>query len=103
MAKNETKLDWITLNTETELTPKAKALWEASKAAYRQYTEAKRAFEAQASADIAPPAGFVCKFGYQFGKLSFALAPEAEERKPAKATGNLADYLRRMAESGARC
>ena len=73
-------LTWNTINTET-LPTSIKDAYEGYKDAYKDMKEARLQFEQLISKAIDPKPGFRVVFGYNFGKLSVALAPDD---KPAK-------------------
>ena len=79
-------LTWRNVDT-TDLTSDQLAAYEAYKSAQRTAAQLRDAFEAKFSADLGftdtSPSRIV--FGYKFGKLSIAVAPNDKPRK-AKAT-----------------
>lgn len=77
-------LVWNTINTET-LPTGIKDAYAAYKDAYRDMKEMRLAFETAISAAIDPKPGFRVVFGYNFGKLSVALAPDDKPTKAAPA------------------
>ena len=78
------------------------SLYEGYKAAYRTMKECRTVFE-QAMNDAASPAQgkrVVC--GYNFGKLSIALADAKDAPKSSQAKGSLADFLANASARGDR-
>lgn len=98
MAKSE--LTWTEIDPETLPAAQAAAYAE-YKALYRKMKAAREAFEE--SFAPAAPDGKRFVFGYNFGKLSIALADEDKRgRKPAQPKASLADFLASQAQSGRR-
>ena len=100
----EAPLDWNELDPSTLSTPIAKA--------YAQYVEARReaatlkqAFEDAMNASATSlPATHCLVFGYNFGKLSVAIAPKrkAKTSGASKSATSLADFLAAKRLSGSR-
>lgn len=90
-------LTWIDCDP-AELSPETGDRYAAYKAAYRAMKAAKEAFEHSARQEIPAPQGMIVRFGYNFGKLSFALDVANDKRKANKSS--LADYLAQMQASG---
>lgn len=85
------------------LPPVALEAYVAYKAAYKAAKQAKQTFEESVIANADLPAGKTLKFGYNFGRLSIALADDTT--KPAKIQApkqSLAAYLATMTNSGRR-
>lgn len=93
MAKSE--LNWLTIDIATLTTDQRKA-WDAYKAQYAAMKAAREEFEHLIAKAANPPAGKRVVFGYNFGKLSVALADDDAKRsaKPSSST-SLADLVRR--------
>lgn len=98
MAKQVTKLakeDWHTIDPNS-LPPSIKAAHDAYKAAYKAAKEAREGFEALMSKAIDPAPGKRVVFGYNFGKLSVAIADDdTPTAKPTPKALSLADLCRR--------
>jgi len=82
----------------TDLTASQLAAYEAYKSAQREAARLREAFETHFATDLGftdtSPSRIV--FGYKFGKLSIAVAPNDRPRKPAakpSSAGNLAAFL----------
>lgn len=101
MAKSPSTLAWQTIDPATLSVPIQKQ-YERYKAAYREMKLERDAFE-QAMRDAAPiPQGMKLAIGYNFGKLSVALAPDDAKPTSAKGTLSLSDFLRSQAAQGKR-
>lgn len=100
MAKAASTLAWTEINPAS-LPADVLETYEAYKEAYRQMKKLREGFEQHMNEAVNPPAGKRVVCGYNFGKLSIALADD--ERKPAKAQGSLADFLASAQSSGRRC
>ena len=99
MAKAKSELTWSEIDPAS--LPQAQAdLYAAYKQAYRAMKEAREAFET--SLQSGAPHGMRIVCGYNFGKLSLALAPAEEKPARAKASGSLADFLASQQASGRR-
>lgn len=95
MAKARETLVWTEIDPGG--LPEAQgALYAEYKAQYKAMRTARDAFEA--SLQSAAPAGKRIVVGYNFGKLSLALA-EREPERP-KATGTLADWMAQQQSQG---
>lgn len=94
--------DWNEVEI-SDLTERNQALYTAAKEQYRAYKLVKDRFEASMQADFAQhlQEGQELKFGYKFGKLSVAIG-EKRERKVAKATQSLDDWLAAQTGAGHR-
>ena len=101
MAKARSELSWQEIDPST-LPEAIRNHYEDYKAAYRTMKELRGMFEEalNAAADLPEGKRIVC--GYNFGKLSIALADD--DRKPAKsqAKGSLADFLAQSQTAGRR-
>lgn len=88
------ELDWTEVDVAT-LSAVAQGAYQEMKETYRQYKADKARFETLVREDYAiqTPAGLEMKFGYNFGKLSVALAPVTERKAKAAPRKSLADYL----------
>lgn len=95
MAKRESTLTWTEIDPAS-LPQEQAALYAAYKQQYAAMKLARAAFEA--SFQPAAPAGKRIVCGYNFGKLSIALA-DAEPVKP-KASGTLAEWMAAQARAG---
>lgn len=87
--------DWREVNV-AELPTVIREAYDAAKAIYREYKEAKGIFEQAMQAHVADsmPQGQELKFGYNFGKLSVAVGPKREaKRGKVQAQGSLNDWL----------
>ncbi len=91
-------LTWIEIDP-TSLSDDQRKAYAAYKAAYVVMKQHRVDFEE--SMQVHAPAGKRIVCGYNFGKLSVALADD--DRKPAKqAKGTLADFIASQAQSGRR-
>lgn len=96
----KSELTWTELDPET-LPPAQAAAYAEYKALYRKMKAAREAFEA--GFQTAAPDGKRFVFGYNFGRLSIAVAEEdRRSRKPTQAKASLADFLSAQANSGRR-
>lgn len=95
MAKARTELTWTEIEPAS-LPEEQQARYAEYKAAYKAMRAARDAFEA--SLQAAAPAGKRIVCGYNFGKLSIALADKEPER--AKPTQDLAAWLKQNVERG---
>lgn len=91
-------LTWIEIDP-TQLSAEAQGKLALYREAYRAMKAAKGEFEAAAREDIPVPEGFEARFGYNFGKLSFALA-KATPKAQAKPKLDLKSYIAMMQQSG---
>ena len=96
----KSELSWTEIDPDT--LPAAQAAAYADyKALYRKMKAAREAFEA--SFQSAAPDGKRFVFGYNFGKLSIALADEDRRAKrTATAKASLADFLAAQTQAGRR-
>ena len=85
MAKTDQKLAWTTIDPET-LDVQSKKLYAKLRDARKASAEAKEAFEESVRDRADTPKGKRLVFGYNFGKLSAALADDDDKPK-AKASG----------------
>lgn len=93
-------LTWTEIDPETLPAAQAAAYAE-YKALYRKMKAAREGFEA--SFQAAAPEGKRFVFGYNFGRLSIAVADEDRRTKrPAQAKASLADFLAAQKQSGRR-
>ena len=74
--------------------------YEAYKDAYRVMKKLREGFEAHMNEAVAPPNGKRVVCGYNFGKLSIALADDVAKPKSSQAKGSLADFLARASARG---
>ncbi len=90
MAKRtQSDLTWNTINTDT-LPTSIKDAYGAYKDAYKDMKECRLAFENMIAKAIDPKPGYRVVFGYNFGKLSVALAPDDKPAsKPASGSVSL--------------
>lgn len=87
MAKSSTStLAWQNIDVAT-LPPAIAKQYARYKETYAEMKAERLAFEQAAAALVSPPAGKRVVFGYNFGKLSVALADD--DAKPTKATGGI--------------
>lgn len=93
----DTKAVWLDVNV-SDISPDAKAQYEAYKAAYRVMKEARAQFEETMAMDYAVATGKRLVFGYNFGKLSIAVVADDKPRKVAKAKVSLAEFLKQQAQ-----
>ncbi len=93
MAKRESTLTWTEIDPAS-LPQEQAGLYAEYKARYAAMKAARAAFEA--SFQSAAPKGKRVVCGYNFGKLSIALA-DAEVAKPKQASGTLAEWMAREA------
>jgi hypothetical protein len=99
MAK-DSSLTWTEIDPMT--LPKQQA------AAYQEYKEAYRLMKAmrgkfEDSFQPAAPDGKRFVFGYNFGKLSIALADKPVEKAKAVAKQSIGEYLAQMQQNGRPC
>lgn len=96
----KSELTWTEIDPETLPAAQAAAYAE-YKALYRKMKACREAFEA--SFQSAAPEGKRFVFGYNFGRLSIAVADDDKRaRKSAQPKASLADYLAAQAASGRR-
>ena len=76
-------------------------LYQCYKTAYQKMKEARALFETNLNDAVSPPNGKRVVCGYNFGKLSIALA-DASPVKTAQAKGSLADFLAQSTQAGRR-
>jgi hypothetical protein len=100
MAKANGNLTWAEIDPAT-LPETVQKAYEAYKAAYREMKECRMLFEAELNEAADPPKGKRVVCGYNFGKLSIALA-DAKEAPKAASKGTLADFLAGQMASGRR-
>lgn len=101
MAKANSTLTWSEIDPAT-LPAHIQEAYGAYKVAYAAMKEKRQVFE-QSMNDVPLPEGKRIVCGYNFGKLSIALADD--DRKPAKAQaskGSLADFIAAQTASGRR-
>lgn len=101
MAKSPSTLNWQTLDPATLRVPVAKQ-YERYKSAYREMKAERDAFEQALREDAGVPDGMKLVIGYNFGKLSVALAPDDAKPSTAKGTTSLSDFLSSQATAGKR-
>lgn len=99
------ELKWKTVDPARELSPEMLRAFERSKEAYKEYQAAKQRFEDMFKASVASqiPPGFEIKFGYNYGKLSVAIAqtdPSKERKAAAKPKESLADWMQAQTSGG---
>lgn len=100
MAKARSDLTWTEIDP-TSLPDELRAQYQKYKEAYAAMKAFRQRFEGCLNDYINPPEGKRVVCGYNFGKLSIALADD--DRKPAKAgAGSLADFLASAQASGRR-
>ncbi len=87
----QSTLSWIEIDLD-ELDAQTKELYANYKACYAAMKSARKAFEESAAIDLGTPAGKEWKFGYNYGKLSAALAP-VEVKAVKKPRMSLEQYL----------
>lgn len=101
MAKIASTLDWQTIDPTFLPVPVAKQ-YERYKAAYREMKAERDSFET-AMREMAPvPAGKRLVIGYNFGKLSVAIASDDAKPSPAKGAVSLSDFLATQSAQGKR-
>lgn len=91
MAKARTELTWTEIDP-AGLPPDVAKAYAEYKASYAKMKEARQAFEQGLNAAVSPPAGKRVVCGYNFGKLSVALAEDVA-KAPTQTKGSLADFL----------
>lgn len=98
MATTKSQLVWSEIDP-TSLSLEQQAAYAEYKNEYVEMKKARAAFEQ--SMQVHAPAGSRIVCGYNFGKLSVALAPD--EARPAKqAKGSLADFIAAQQAGGRR-
>lgn len=102
-SQGKSELKWKTIERQ-ELDAALDDMFQDAKRAYKAYQDAKARFEGAFRDSIAAqvPEGFEIKFGYNFGKLSIALAPVDKSKAPkqAKAKESLADWMQAQTSGG---
>ena len=93
--------------TWTEIDPASlpdvvKIAYDDYKEQYRRMKHCREVFEQHLNESVSPPEGKRIVCGYNFGKLSIALADDDRKPVKAKATGSLADFLASAQASGRR-
>lgn len=101
MAKTDSNLVWSTIDPET-LDTQSRKLYAAYKAAREAAKDAKDAFEESVRDRADVPKGKRLVFGYNFGKLSAALANDDSKPKADKNAGSLSDFLKAQGVMGRR-
>ena len=99
MAKANSTLTWQEIDPQTLPESVGKAYQE-YKAQYRAMKEARGVFEDSLQAGAPEGMRIVC--GYNFGKLSMALAPDDRKPAKAKAQGSLEAFMAAAQASGRR-
>jgi hypothetical protein len=99
MAKDRSELKWVEIDVES-LEDTQRIAYDDYKAAYKAMKSARECFEDEMQS-LAPD-GKRLVFGYNFGKLSVAVADKVEE-KPKAGKQSLSAYLAGMQNSGRRC
>ena len=74
--------------------------YHAYKAQYAEMKACREVFERALNAAVSPPQGKRVVCGYNFGKLSIALADAAAAPKSSQAKGSLADFLAQASARG---
>ena len=99
--KGKSDLAWTEINPDS-LSLLLATKYQAYKAAYAAMKEARQGFEEAMNDAAGLPEGKRVVCGYNFGKLSVAVADD--DRKPAKVQvkGTLADFLASQADAGRR-
>lgn len=93
MAKTPSTLNWQTIDPATLSVPLQKQ-YARYKDAYREMKAERDAFEAAMREAAPTPQGMKLAIGYNFGKLSVALAPDDAKPATAKGTLSLSDFLK---------
>src|ERR1700733_2899591 len=104
MATSTDNLSWRNVDTN-ELAPGPLDRYEVYKALQRQAAQAREAFEAEFSTSmgLTPTSPQRLVFGYKFGKLSIAVAPNDKPKAvPKRTTSTPADYPVSVLMTGAR-
>lgn len=101
MAKSPSTLTWQTLDPATLSVPIQKQ-YERYKTAYREMKAERDAFEEALRASAGVPDGMKLAIGYNFGKLSVALAPDDAKPAPAKGSLSLSAFLASQSAQGKR-
>lgn len=94
MAKSPSTLVWQTIDPATLSAPQRKQ-YDRYKESYREMKAERDAFEESVRSEANMPAGKKLAIGYNFGKLSFAIADD--DGKPAtsaKPSLSLGDWLK---------
>ena len=99
MAKANSNLTWKEIDPAS-LPTSVKERYDTYKDTYKAMKLAREFFEEALNETVAPPSGKRVVCGYNFGKLSIALADD--DRKPTKAVGSLADFLAAAEANGRR-
>ena len=89
--KAEAKVEWIEIDPST-LNANATAAYAKLRSANEAAALARKAFEACLTAEIDPAAGEKVIFGYRFGKLSLAIAPDDAKPSASRKAISLADF-----------
>lgn len=101
MAKPRTNdLTWVEIDINS-LDEAQRMAYDEYKAIYAKMKEARKYFEDEMQ-ELAPD-GKRLVFGYNFGKLSVAVADKAEEKAKPQAKQSLGEYLKGMQTAGRRC
>lgn len=101
MSKSPSTLDWQTIDPASLPVPVAKQ-YERYKAAYREMKAERDAFETAMREMASAPAGQRLVIGYNFGKLSVALATDDAKPSTAKGTTSLPAFLASQSAQGKR-
>ena len=94
------ELAWSEIDPAT-LPEHVATLYQCYKVAYQKMKEARALFETNLNDSVSPPSGKRVVCGYNFGKLSIALADDVAKPK-VQAKGSLADFLAASQASGRR-
>jgi hypothetical protein len=95
MATSSPDLVWCNVETD-DIPASALELYNQYKTLQRQAAHARETFEAEFSAalNITPTSATRLVFGYKFGKLSIAVAPNDKPKaQPKRTTTSLTDFL----------
>lgn len=99
---SKSDLEWMTIDPDT-LPAHHAALYAEYKALYRKMKEAREKFEETVNEAAKLPEGKRLVFGYNFGKLSMAVAEDDKRRaRAAEPKASLADFLAAQAATGRR-
>lgn len=102
MAKQPSTLNWQTIDPATLSVPQQKQ-YARYQESYRETKAEREAFEQSVRSDANVPQGFKLAIGYNFGKLSFALAPDdGKATSSAKPALSLSAFLAGQAAQGKR-
>ena len=101
MVKAKSELTWVEIDIEA-LDESLRTPYELYKKAYKEMKALREAFEQDMNDAHDLPDGKRLVFGYNFGKLSVAVADKVVEKAKAQGKQSLGDWLKTQANSGRR-